>query len=151
MEQPAAEPAKKPPVVLDTATATQEELEVLYQQFFPIADLGKVGFDSEIIDAMVKYEIFPQVFFFSEDPDKVPHVRAADIFGTVVNRLLHNEMELYRAVNTSHDTADKLRAEILAGAVKLSPEDLERAGTVGIATVITEKLAEKETPHADSI
>jgi len=146
--QTETEQPTRTPILIDTTNATAEQLEKIVQDFLPIEWLGKFGFDDEIIGAMVEFEIFPQVVFFSDDPDKVPHVRAADIFGRVVNQLLHNEMDLYRAVGKKTATLEKLRAEIEAGAVPLTSDDLERAATTegGLAAVIAEKLARKENP-----
>lgn len=69
-----------------------------------VATLGFYGFDDALVNDMVNFDIFPQVFLYRNDA----YVLRREIFDIVVNKLLHKELALYKIVSES----ERITAEI---------------------------------------
>lgn len=69
-------------------------------QFIEISDLGYYGFNNELINDMVHFEIFPQVYKIKNKF----YVEKKSIFG-VVEKLLEREMVWYKAVEANEEAA----------------------------------------------
>ena len=85
------------------------------KHLIPVEDLGRYGFTSEIINGMIRYDIFPRTFFVVG----VVYVLRAEIF-QVVETLLGNSLKLYESVEQTEAKA--------AEATKLIEEDPEILG-----------------------
>ena len=85
-------------ILLDKATMNSNGLRV--SQFIEISDLGYYGFNNGLINDMVHFEIFPQVYKIK---NKV-YVEKKNIFG-VVEKLLEREMVWYKAVEANEEAA----------------------------------------------
>jgi DNA-directed RNA polymerase beta' subunit len=110
-----------------------------YADFVPVEALGGYGFDEEIVNKMLRYEIFPQVFVLAGQPQ----VLRASIF-EVVNGLLLNSMRLYELVDET-DKAKKDMVELLEkSGVEITREDLARieAQEIGLLELATAKKAQ---------
>jgi hypothetical protein len=103
-----------------------------------VEDLGKVGFSSEIIQGMLKYEIFPQAFLVVG----VAYVLRDEIF-KVVHTLLGNALKLYESVEESEKKVREAAQLIEENAVPITEEDFQRveAGEVSMVDLITTKHA----------
>jgi hypothetical protein len=101
-----------------------------------VEDLGKVGFNSEIINGMLKYEIFPQAFLVVG----VAYVLREDLF-KVVETLLGNALKLYESVEESEKKAKEAAQLIKENAVPITEEDFQRveAGEISMVDLITAK------------
>jgi DNA-directed RNA polymerase beta' subunit len=110
-----------------------------YSDFITIEALGGYGFDEEIVNKMLRYEIFPQTFVLADQPQ----VLRASIF-KVVNGLLLNSMRLYELVDET-DKAKKDMVELLEkSGVEITQEDLARieAQEIGLWELVTAKKAQ---------
>lgn len=103
-------------------------------------NLGYVGFDNEIVEGMLKYDIFPDLIEYRHDI----YVRKDDIFA-VVRQLLKNSLRLYEAVESVDNHVEKMATE-LASAVPLSAEDLAKvqAGEMTMSDLIRSKQSVAE-------
>jgi Na+-transporting NADH:ubiquinone oxidoreductase subunit NqrA len=112
-----------------------------------IRELGFYGFDNDIINDMVKYEIFPQVY---KVKNKL-YVQRSVIFG-IVETFLKNAMTLYKAV----EETEKVKAELAERAVPVDvlTEVMDEAKELGIEDVeqvqelLDAKLANTTEPEA---
>lgn len=93
----------KPTIVLDKRTIAEQG--ILLHQLIKISDLGYYGFDAQIINEMVEYDIFPQVYKYRGSV----YVAKDTIFG-IVGTFIRNALTLYKAV----DGAEKAKVEMLA-------------------------------------
>lgn len=75
-------------------------------EFIQVGDLGKYGFDDQIVTAMVKFDIFPQAYIVCGGC----YVLRDEIFGMVVNKLLRNSMDIYQAVEDKDNAIAAVRA-----------------------------------------
>lgn len=75
-------------------------------EFIQVRDLGKYGFDDDIVVAMGKHDIFPQVYVVSGGY----YVLREEIFGVVVYKLLKNSMDIYQAVEDKDTAVAAVRA-----------------------------------------
>lgn len=130
-------------IVLDKKT--MEERNINMARLVEITDLGYFGFDNDIINDMVKYEIFPQVY---KVKTKL-YVERRVIFG-IVETFLKNAMTLYKAVEES----EKVKAELAERAVPLDvlTEVMDEAKEAGIEDVeqVQDLLDAKLKDLADS-
>jgi hypothetical protein len=113
-------------------------LKITLGSLIRLDNLGYVGFDNEIVDAMIKFDIFPDLIEYRGDI----YVRKDDIFG-VVQRLLRSSMKLYEAVETVDNHVEKVAKE-LAAAVPLTAEELAKvsAGEMTMDELIRSKKTE---------
>lgn len=127
-------------IVLDKKT--MEERGISMSRMILISDLGYYGFTNEIINSMVEFEIFPQVYKIKSKF----YVEKQVIFG-IVETFLKNAMTLYKAV----DETEKVKKELEARAVpvELLTEVMDEAKEAGIDDVeqvqelLDAKLADK--------
>ena len=75
-------------------------------EFIQVRDLGKYGFDDDIVIAMGRHDIFPQVYVVAGGY----YVMREEIFGMVVNKLLKNAMDIYQAVEDKDTSVAAVRA-----------------------------------------
>ncbi len=103
-----------------------------------VEDLGKVGFNSEIINGMLKYEIFPQAFLVVG----AAYVLKDEIF-KVVETLLGNALKLYESVEESEKKVKEAAQLIEENAVPITEADFQRveAGEISMVDLITTKHA----------
>lgn len=91
-------------IVLDKATMDKNGLNMA--RFIEITALGYYGFNNELINDMVHFEIFPQVYKIKSKL----YVEKISIFG-VVEKLLEREMVWYKAVEANEE-AEKAKKEL---------------------------------------
>ena len=99
-------------------TKTLNEMGGL-NKLIAINNLGYYGFDDAIINAMVEYEIWPDVILYRGDV----YVPKEAIFG-IVNTLLSNSMKLYESVDKAEQVIKQAEKE-LAEAVPMTEADLD--------------------------
>ena len=131
---------------MSETTETETPLEVTAEQILEsvpgglitIEQLGMYGFDQEIMDGMIRYEIFPPVFMVNG----TDYVSGAEVF-TVVRQLLRNSIRLYEAVEESEKRSAEAKDLLETGAVKLKESDFCRmeAGEITLTDLIYEKKA----------
>jgi len=80
-----------------------------------VAHLGKYGFSDDIINQMVKFDIFPQTYLICG----MVYVARDAIFLGVVRSLLDNAMTLYQGVADLDANAEKVSKYIEENAVKV--------------------------------
>jgi hypothetical protein len=103
-----------------------------------VEDLSKVGFNSEIINGMLKYEIFPQAFLVVG----VIYVLREDLF-KVVETLLGNALKLYESVEESEKKVKEAAQLIEENAVPITEADFQRveSGEISMVDLIATKHA----------
>lgn len=113
-------------IVLDKKT--MDERGINMGRLILISDLGYYGFSNEIINSMVEYEIFPQVYKVKSKF----YVEKRVIFG-IVETFLKNAITLYKAV----DESEKAKAALAEQAVPLDmlTEVMDEAKAAGIEDV----------------
>lgn len=105
-----------------------------------VSELGKYGMDVEIINLMVKYDIFPQTYLIRKDV----YVSESDVV-VLVNRLLLTNMRLYKI----RENLDEAKAEafkyIEDNKIKITDEDLAaiEGGYKTLAQVVEARQAEQ--------
>lgn len=121
----------KTTTVIQLTKAQLETNNLTPKDFIEVNSLTDFGFTSEIVNDMVHYEIFPQLYKIG---NKISVLRK-EIFG-VVETLLKRSMTLYKAV----EAKDKLANEI--GKSALPVDELDRrikeakeAGCIGTESV----------------
>ena len=77
--------------------------------FIEVNELSRYGYTNEIINEMVKYEIFPQLF---KVKNKIQVLRS-EIFG-VTEVLLRRSMQLYQAVDARDQAAEIIAREAMS-------------------------------------
>lgn len=102
-------------IVLDKATMDKNGLNMA--RFIEISALGYYGFNNDLINDMVHFEIFPQVYKIKSKL----YVEKISIFG-VVEKLLEREMVWYKAVE-ANENAIKAKAELDAIAMPVDELD----------------------------
>lgn len=102
-------------IVLDKATMDKNGLNMA--RFIEISALGYYGFNNDLINDMVHFEIFPQVYKIKSKL----YVEKISIFG-VVEKLLEREMVWYKAVEANEEAA-KAKAELEAIAMPVDELD----------------------------
>lgn len=102
-------------IVLDKATMDKNGLNLA--RFIEISALGYYGFNNDLINDMVHFEIFPQVYKIK---NKL-YVEKISIFG-VVEKLLEREMVWYKAVEANEEAA-KAKKELEAIAMPVEELD----------------------------
>jgi len=105
----------KETTVIQLTKVQLESNELTPKDFIEVNSLTDYGFTSEIVNDMVHYEIFPQLYKIG---NKIS-VLKKEIFG-VVETLLKRSMTLYKAV----EAKDKLAEEI--GKSALPVEELNK-------------------------
>lgn len=121
-------------------------LKISLGDLIRIDNLGFVGFDNEIVEAMIKYEIFPDLIEYRHDM----YILKNEIFG-VVNKLLKSSMKLYEAVEAVDEHVEKVAKE-LSEAVPLTAEEMApvMAGEMTLSDLIKNKqdsLSDSETKN----
>ena len=111
-------------------------LEAVPGGLIAIEQLGMYGFDQEIMDGMIRYEIFPSVFTING----TDYVSGAEVF-QVVRQLLRNSIRLYEAVDETEKRTAEAKELLESGAVKLKESDFQRmeAGEITLTELIQEK------------
>lgn len=107
--------------------------------------LGEYGFDDQLIKSMVDFEIFPDVIKLESGSTFNYFVAKDQIFG-IVNRLLKNELAIYKAVAEKDKVVAEAEKYIEENKIKIEPEDLERIKT-GEITMI--ELLESKEKHVE--
>ena len=137
----------KPTIKITTQEARQHGID-LGRDAIAVENLGNYGFDSELINSMVKFEIFPQTYMHT---GRVIVLRREIM--QVVNQLLRNSMKVYEAVEES-DRIKKEAAELIeSNTVALTAEDQERIskGEISYINLLLEKVANKNGVTIDEV
>ena len=121
---------------MQTIKATWKDLHnhgIQPEHLIRVADLGNFGFSNEIINGMVKFDIFPRTYFY---------VLRCDIF-QLVETLLGNALKLYESVEESEKKVAEAARLIEENAVPITEEDFQRveAGEVSMVDLIAAKHA----------
>lgn len=116
-------------IVLDKATMDKQGITIA--RFIEISALGYYGFNNEIINDMVHFEIFPQVYKIKSKL----YVEKLSIFGAV-EKLLEREMVWYKAVE-ANENAIKAAKELEAAALPIEELNalVDEAKSAGIEDV----------------
>lgn len=102
-------------ILLDKATMDKHGFTM--NRFIEISSLGYYGFNNDLINDMVHFEIFPQVYKIKNKM----YVEKISIFG-VVEKLLEREMVWYKAVEANEEAA-KAKKELEAIAMPIDELD----------------------------
>jgi hypothetical protein len=126
---------------MQTIKATWKDLHnhgIQPEHLIRVADLGNFGFSNEIINGMVKFDIFPRTYFVVG----VVYVLRCDIF-QLVETLLGNALKLYESVEESEKKVAEAARLIEENAVPITEEDFQRveAGEVSMVDLIAAKHA----------
>jgi hypothetical protein len=118
-----------------------EILEAVPGGLVAIEQLGMYGFDQEIMDGMVKYEIFPAVYTING----ADYVSGAEVF-TVVRQLLRNSIRLYETVDESEKRTREAKELLESNSVKLKESDFRRleSGEITLTELVHEKKAAQD-------
>ncbi len=113
-------------------TKTQLETNKLTpKDFIEVNSLTDFGFTSEIVNDMVHYEIFPQLFKIG---NKIT-VLKTDIFG-VVETLLKRSMTLYKAVEAKDKLADEIgKSALPVDELDKRIKEAKEAGCIGTESI----------------
>jgi hypothetical protein len=106
-----------------------------------VQDLGRFGFNDEILAGMQRFQIFPQALFVAG----VVYVKRESIF-LVVEKLLQNAIRLYEGVEETEKKAAEAQRVLEEESVPLTNADFQRfeAGEAAMVDIISEKLAAKK-------
>jgi hypothetical protein len=131
----------KPEEAVPLEVSAEAILEAIPGGLIAIEQLGMYGFDQEIMDGMIRYEIFPPVFVVNG----TDYVSGAEVF-QVVRQLLRNSIRLYEAVDESEKRTAEAKELLESGAVKLKESDFQRmeAGEITLTELIQEKKAAQD-------
>lgn len=108
-EAPESELPTKEIKVIQLSSKQLSENKLGTIHFIEVNELGRYGFTNEIINEMVKYEIFPQLYRVK---NKI-QVLKNEIFG-VVEVLLRRSMQLYQAVDARDQAAEIIAKEAMS-------------------------------------
>ena len=109
-------------------------------EFVMVKNLGQYGFDADIIDKMIKYDIFPQTYLIVGNV----YVVKASIAG-ILNRMVKNTMTMYDEVAANEAKVAELQAQVDAETpvepVPLTASDIEaiHAGETTLQDVVLSK------------
>ena len=103
----------KPTIVITPALLAKNNLT--RADLVKIEALGEYGFDNEIIQLMIAYEIMPQTFSLNK---KIYVIRKE--VQQVLNSILHNTMVMYDMVEKKDELVAEATAKALAEAKPLS-------------------------------
>jgi len=137
----------KPTIVITTQEARQHGITI-GTDCVAVEDLGRYGFDSELINEMIKFEIFPQTY---KHMGRII-VLKRDIT-EIINKLLHNSMKIYEKV----EELDRIKEEVAklaeSNMVALTAEDQERItrGEISYTDLLLEKVAQKNGVTIDEV
>lgn len=137
----------KPTIKITTQEARQHGID-LGRDTVGVENLNLYGFDTELINSMVKFEIFPQTYLHM---GRVLVLRRE--ICEVVNKLLHGSMKLYETV----EEADRLKEEAAklaeSNTVELTEDDQARitAGEITYTDLLLEKVAAKNGVTVDEV
>ena len=137
----------KPTIKITTQEARQRGID-LGRDTVGVENLNLYGFDSELINSMVKFEIFPQTYLHS---GRVLVLRRE--LCEVVNKLLHGSMKLYEAVEESDRLKEEAAKLVESNTVPLTSEDQDRIsrGEISYTDLLLEKVANKNGVTVDEV
>lgn len=99
------------PTIKTTWAEIEREINRVGIDFISVESLGKYGFTDQIVNDMIRFDIFPQAYLVTG----ATYVLREEIFGVVVRKLLENSLAIYQNVQD----LDEARAK-----VKTSMEDV---------------------------
>lgn len=93
------------PTIKTTWSEIEREIGRVGIDFISVESLGKYGFTDQIINDMIRFEIFPQVYLVTG----AVYVLREEIFGAVVRKLLENSMAIYQNVQDLDEARAKIK------------------------------------------
>lgn len=93
------------PTIKTTWSEIKRHMGRLGIDFISVEHLGKYGFTDQIINDMIRFEIFPQAYLVTG----AVYVLREDIFGSVVRKLLENSMAVYKHVQDLDEARAKIK------------------------------------------
>lgn len=93
------------PTIKTTWPEIKHHMGRLGIDFISVEHLGKYGFTDQIINDMVTFDIFPQLYKVCG----AIYVLREDIFGSVVRKLLENSMAVYKHVQDLDEARAKIK------------------------------------------
>lgn len=93
------------PTIKTTWAEIEREIGRVGIDFISVESLGKYGFTDQIINDMIKFEIFPQAYLVTG----AVYVMREEIFGAVVRKLLENSMAIYQNVQDLDEARAKIK------------------------------------------
>lgn len=93
------------PTIKTTWSEIEREIGRVGIDFISVESLGKYGFTDQIIDDMIRFEIFPQAYLVTG----AVYVLREEIFGSVVRKLLENSMAIYQNVQDLDEARAKIK------------------------------------------
>lgn len=93
------------PTIKTTWPEIKRHMGRLGIDFISVEHLGKYGFTDQIINDMIRFEIFPQAYLVTG----AVYVLREDIFGSVVRKLLENSMAVYKHVQDLDEARAKIK------------------------------------------
>ena len=108
-----------------------------------IEQLGLYGFNTKIINNMIRFEILPDVLFID---DIGYFVKKSEIFG-IVETFLENTMSMYATVEENEKKLAESVDFIEANKVKITPEALAKveAGELTIEEMLSKPIDSNES------
>lgn len=101
--------------------------KLLPKDVVAVQHLNRYGFDDEIINGLIKYDLFPQSFHILG----VTYVRISAVL-QIIHGLVRNSLRIYADVAAADEAETRARELIEQASVRITPEDIEqmRAGTL---------------------
>lgn len=104
-----------------------------------LENLPSQGYDEDIVNLMIKYEIFPQTFLVA---GQIYISKAA--INLVTNKLLRTQMHMYETVETLNEAKAAAIKYLEENKIRLDADDLEAIsnGTKTLAQIVDERKQE---------
>lgn len=93
------------PTIKTTWSEIERKIGRVGIDFISVESLGKYGFTDQIINDMIRFEIFPQAYLVTG----AVYVLREEIFGSVVRKLLENSMAIYQNVQDLDEARAKVK------------------------------------------
>lgn len=130
---------------MSTIVATKSDLKhlkVKMNDLISIEGLSLYGFDEEIINGLLDYDIFPTVI----EIDHVFMVKKSSI-QALINRFMKNELKIYKTVDDKEKLVKEAQEYLEKHKHLITPEELEKvkAGEINLIELLESKEKEAES------
>lgn len=96
------------PTIKTTWAEIEREINRVGIDFISVESLGKYGFTDQIVNDMIRFDIFPQAYLVTG----ATYVLREEIFGAVVRKLLENSLAIYQNVQDMDEARAKIKASM---------------------------------------
>jgi hypothetical protein len=111
--------------------------------FIRTSDLMKYGFTDEVVESLLRFEIFPNRYVIQGDV----YIHRQDLH-ELLSKFIMNNIKLYETVELEKAKAAEAKQVFESNTFPLSPEDFERmnSGEIGLTALLLEKKASGALP-----